>query len=106
MTQEQVGNPITGLIVMSVDRRFLSRSYRWVRHRNSQKKLYPGNRRAWVHSLSTILNGGPWVEEAAKVLPACFDPVIGYTALGGQEVMYQDFFKHRRMENSDIGIHD
>lgn len=84
---------VTGFIVVATNGRFLSRSLRWVRHRvrDESGKDVHGTRRAWVHPLEIVRNGGKWKDEAFAVMPACFDPELGFTAIAGEAQGYSKF---------------
>ncbi|GEM_PF-4700308 len=87
---------VSGYIIVGKDGRFLSRSFRWVEHRNRD---VPGNRRAWVHSAKTVCDGGGWESEAFVVLPACFDPELNYTAIAGEGMGYLEFVDEKTRQS-------
>lgn len=93
--------PVSGYIVVSKEGKFLSRSLRWVRHRNRDVpgKLH-GTRRAWVHTVQTIRQEGEWRTEVAVLFPACFDPVLDCTAIAGGMISYSEFTSGKRDPNT------
>ena len=68
-------------VVRSRDGRYLSRTGRWVKHRN--KGVVPGIRRAWAHPIEFILEGGDWEREVDAVVPAEYDALVQFTAITG-----------------------
>ena len=83
--------PVNGYVILHEDgKRSLSRSGRWVHHRDRNRDL-PGTRRAWVHTREYI-ESGVRQAGAGSLLPACFDPAIEYTAITGEAITYGEFF--------------
>lgn len=81
---------VNGFVVLHEDgKKSLSRSGRWVHHRNRVRGL-PGTRRTWVHTHESIKNG-TLPAEVGSLLPACFDPVIEYTTITGGPIAYSEF---------------
>jgi hypothetical protein len=87
--------PVGGFVVKrKTDGRFLSRSGRWVRHSDRE---FPGTRRAWVHQTQSLLEGCTDLQDGNHILiPACFDPIIGYTAIAGKEMTVLEFAEELR----------
>lgn len=81
-----------GHVVISGSGKFLSRSMRWVKHRNRRRGL-PGNRRAWVHPTAVVLAGGNWAAEAYELLPARYDQAGDYTTILGEPISYHAFIR-------------
>ena len=83
---------MNGYVVVRSNGKFLSRSGQWVRKRN--RSTSSGERRAWVHTPENILGMNQLATELGelgKLLPACFDPGVGYTAITGEPISYQGF---------------
>lgn len=88
---------VNGYVVVRGNKKFLSRSGRWVRKRN--KSTSSGPRRAWVHTLEDILGMSQLAAELGELgqlLPACFDAGIGYTTITGEPISYQKFAQAHR----------
>ena len=81
-----------GYVVISGGGEFLSRSKRWVRHRNRRRGL-PGNMRAWVHPAEAITPGSPWEKEAYKIQPAMYDKDADHTVILGDPIDYRAFIR-------------
>jgi hypothetical protein len=86
-----------GYVVQSfgVDR-FLSRTMRFVRHRD--RKLARGIQRAWAHNESVLLAGGGWIVNAYKIYPVFRRN--GYNKIIGDPMTYNEFLvtHSRRVE--------
>jgi len=82
-----------GYVVMSTDgKRFLSRSLKWVRHRDRRIRgvTIHGSKRAWVHPTKFVQAGGDWFAGAGEALPALWDSVTNFTVVTGQAIPIGD----------------
>lgn len=80
---------VAGYIVRNKRKLTLSRSMRWVKHRKGNLA------RAWVHKVKTILEGGPWTEDAYEIRAAQWNPETTDTETTGQWTSFQYFLQDK-----------
>ncbi len=68
-----MGQRIDGWVIVSFGGRYLSRSGRWVEHRDKDRSRSKGLSRAWVHGPTTVLKQQCRSHEVAWVIPAHYD---------------------------------
>ena len=81
----------TGFVVESTNGLFLSRSMRFVEHRDEM--LTRGIEKGWVHAGDELrAKTGDWTKSVARVYPARYDRVADRTQIIGAAKPYEEAF--------------
>jgi hypothetical protein len=78
-----------GYVIQGKNGRFLSRKKRYVRHTDRSGTL--GVQRSWVHNEQTLLTGGAWTDNIAKIYPCRFNVTTRLAEVVGEVMTYEDF---------------
>jgi hypothetical protein len=87
MTQEEEVVVVEGHVVVSRTNRQLSRTCRWVKHRDRRHGApSEGIRRAWVHPdvNEAVARAPGGAEEVSHIIPAKYDSTVDCTILTGE----------------------
>jgi len=80
---------VKGYVVIARNGEFLTRSMRWIEHRNTRQAT--SLQQAYVHPVQDIISGGKWVSRVAEVQAATYDGSNQFTDVTGSPIPFESF---------------
>lgn len=91
-TKKPESQPKSGYVVHLGGNRYLSRSFKSVRHTDRSRSTR-GTERAWVHDTESILTNGECWSMAQAVIPAYYDRDADMTRIIGEPIPFKEFIQ-------------